>query len=97
MRIGIDARFYGPSRGIGRYSQELISHLEKIDQVNEYFIFLKKENFDLYKPENSNFKKILAPWHWYSFAEQFFLPFKIYQQKLTPTEPLPYLLAGLMD
>lgn len=82
MRIGIDARFYGPDKGIGRYSQKLITNLEKIDRENEYIIFLCQENFDLYQPQNQNFKKVLAPWRWYSFAEQFFLPFKIYQQRL---------------
>jgi len=82
MRIGIDARFYGPDKGIGRYGQKLIANLEKIDRENEYIIFLRRENFDLYEPKNQNFKKVLAPWRWYSFAEQLFLPFKLYQQKL---------------
>ena len=32
MRIGIDARFYGPvGKGLGRYTQKLIENLEKID------------------------------------------------------------------
>ena len=47
MRIGIDARFYGPTgKGLGRYNQKLIEHLEKNDLRNHYFVFLRKENFE---------------------------------------------------
>ncbi len=90
MKIGIDARFYGPSRGIGRYSQELIANLEKIDQQNEYVIFLTAENFDLYQSQNLNFKKVLAPWNWYSLAEQIFLPLKLYKYNLDLVHFLHY-------
>ena len=42
-RIGIDARFFGPKdKGFGRYTQQLVEHLEKIDPLaggNQYFIF----------------------------------------------------------
>ena len=75
MRIGLDARLYGPiGKGVGRYSEKLIENLEKIDQQNEYFVFLSKENFAFYKPQNPNFHKVLAPYPWYSFREQFFFP-----------------------
>ncbi|NEX13044.1 MAG: hypothetical protein C1942_10265, partial [Prosthecochloris sp.] len=63
-------------KGIGRYTQQLILNLEKIDSQNEYFIFLRQENFDLYQPQNKNFHKILADYRWYSFKEQIFFPFK---------------------
>ena len=84
MRIGIDARFYGPSggKGIGRYTQQLIANLEKIDNENEYFIFLRQENFDLYQPKNKKFHKILADYRWYSFEEQVYFPFKLYKLRL---------------
>ncbi len=76
MRIGIDARFFGPSigTGIGRYSQRLIEELERIDTVNEYRIFLRDENFDLYRPASPRFTKVRAPWRWYSRDEQLRLP-----------------------
>lgn len=75
LRIGIDARFYGPvGKGLGRYVQELVENLQKIDQKNEYVIFLKKENFDLFRPRNSRFTKKLAEVDWYSVGEQFKLP-----------------------
>ncbi|PIR73711.1 MAG: hypothetical protein COU40_00995 [Candidatus Moranbacteria bacterium CG10_big_fil_rev_8_21_14_0_10_35_21] len=85
MRIGIDARFHGPvGKGLGRYTQKLIENLEKIALQSEadsggkfkheYFIFLRKNNFDDYKPRNKNFKKVLADYHWYTLAEQLLFP-----------------------
>ncbi len=84
MRIGIDARFYGPigGKGIGRYTQQLIANLEKIDDQNEYFVFLRQENFDLYQPQNKRFHKVLADYRWYSFKEQIYFPFKLYGLRL---------------
>ena len=70
-RIGIDARFYGSiGKGLGRYTQKLIEHLEKIDSENQYFVFLRRENFEEYVPSRPNFQKVLADYQWYSFAEQ---------------------------
>lgn len=82
MRIGIDARFYGPdSKGLGRYTQKLITNLEKVDDKNDYVIFLRKDNFDIYVPQNSRFTKVLADYRWYSFGEQFLFPFALYRSK----------------
>ncbi len=75
MRIGIDARFYGTlGKGLGRYTQQLITHLEKMDTENTYFIFLRSENFDVYNPQNPNFHKVLADVPWYSWKEQLLFP-----------------------
>ena len=75
MRIGIDARFLGPvGKGLGRYTQKLVTHLEKIDQNNQYFVFLRRENWSVYQPANRNFKKILADYRWYTWQEQWYLP-----------------------
>lgn len=83
MRIGIDARFYGPTRtGPGRYTQKLVEHLQEIDHDNEYVVFLKKDNWDDFQPKNSNFKKVMADYQWYSLEEQIFLPFKIRKSKV---------------
>lgn len=83
MRIGIDARFYGPiGKGLGRYTQKLIENLEKIDRENQYFIFLKKENFDDYESKNENFQKVLADFRWYTFEEQIKMPFLLRKYKL---------------
>ncbi|MBT3948706.1 glycosyltransferase, partial [Candidatus Parcubacteria bacterium] len=70
MRIGIDARMFGPGYGLGRYVEQLIKHLEKNDRENEYVVFMKNDTWDLWKPKYDNFKKVKANIHWYTFAEQ---------------------------
>ena len=46
-KIGIDARFYGPTgKGLGRYAQKLVEYLEMVDGGNkerQYVVFLRKE------------------------------------------------------
>ncbi|MFA6587858.1 MAG: glycosyltransferase family 1 protein [Patescibacteria group bacterium] len=75
MRIGIDARFYGSiGKGLGRYTERLIKHLEKIAMADEFVIFLRKENFEEYQPQAKNFSKKLADFSWYSFSEQKHFP-----------------------
>lgn len=83
MKIGIDARFYGPSgKGLGRYTEKLIKNLEKIDFQNQYFIFLRKENWKDYNPQNPNFRKVLADLPWYTVEEQIFMPRIISKHKI---------------
>ena len=91
MKIGIDARMYGPKActGIGQYIRQLTNQLFNIDQENQYFLFLKKEMFDnLNSKSNSLYKeldfvnKILADVHWYTYKEQFKLPWILYREKL---------------
>lgn len=74
MRIAIDARFLGTGTGIGRYIEQLVLNLEKIDQENEYFILINKENESQYQPGESNFKKIIVDIPWYGLVEQIKLP-----------------------
>ncbi|MFA5070217.1 MAG: glycosyltransferase family 1 protein [Patescibacteria group bacterium] len=82
MRIGIDARFYGPgTKGLGRYTEKLIQYLEEQDRQNEYTVFLRKETWEGFKPA-PNFKKVLADYRWYSPAEQIALPSLIRKQRL---------------
>lgn len=75
MIIGIDARMLGPKAGgLGRYIQELLNHVLRIDTENTYIVFLRKENWDLVPEGNSQVKKVLADIPWYSWKEQVFLP-----------------------
>lgn len=105
MKIGIDARFYGPfgGGGLGRYTKELVDNLEQIDDTNQYVIFLRRENWDDYNPAHKNFRKVLAPYQWYSWREQIFMPFKIWREKLDLMHflhfnvPLIYSLSPLFS
>lgn len=75
MRIGIDARFYGSiGKGLGRYTQKLIEHLETLETADDFFVFLRKENFDEYQPKSVRFHKVLANCPWYSLREQIVMP-----------------------
>lgn len=83
MRIGIDARFYGPkAKGLGRYTQELIEQLALLDDKNEYFIFLGSDDFLAAQIEAKNFTKVLADFQPYSLREQLIFPLKIWRTKL---------------
>ncbi len=82
-RIGIDTRFFGPQdKGFGRYTEKLIENLEKLDKNNKYFIFLRKERWNNYKPKNPNFKKVLADYKWYGTKEQILFPLKLKKYNL---------------
>jgi len=71
MKIGIDARMLGSAQGgLGRYIEELIIHLEKIDKTNQYVIFLRKENWQNFDDQQKNLSKVLADFSWYGLAEQ---------------------------
>ncbi|MDP2789575.1 MAG: glycosyltransferase family 1 protein [bacterium] len=75
MRIGIDARFYGSlGKGLGRYTERLITYLEQLAPPDEFVVFLRQENWEHYKPVNPHFTKQLADFRWYSLAEQRELP-----------------------
>ena len=83
MRIGIDARFYGSiGKGLGRYTEKLIEHLEKIDSENQYVVFLRRENFDDYIPSQKNFRKVLADYSWYGWREQLLFPLLLFRHRL---------------
>lgn len=82
MRIGIDARFYGPdSKGLGRYTEQLLRFLEKIDTDNDYVVFVRSSTRDTYVPHNPRFRTVVADFAWYSFAEQFLLPWRLYAER----------------
>jgi len=89
MRIGIDARFYGPiGKGLGRYTQEVVDNLMKITSATEgasfnYVIFLSPENFDEFVVEtDAPVKKVLLRVRWYSLAEQLIMPFYLWREEL---------------
>ena len=82
MKIGIDARLYKSGLGIGRYIEQLLYHLERIDSDDEYVIFLRSEMMDHYFPSNPKFKKVCLNIGWYSIAEQLIVPWILATQKI---------------
>ena len=74
MKILIDARFWGlENAGLGRYTQNLIKELVKIDRKNTYSVLLRDKYFrGLNFPQN--WEKIRAEVKHYSLAEQVALP-----------------------
>lgn len=99
MRIGIDARFFGPQEtGIGRYVDRLIRHLERLDQRNDYVIFLRQSAWDRWQPSNPRWQKVLADHHWYTVSEQRFMPGIFRRAKLdllhVPHFNVPVLYRG---
>ncbi len=85
MLIGIDARMYGPNvggGGLGRYVEQLILELQKIENNDRYVLFLKKNNFDDCKITKENFLKKTTNIHWYTLKEQLSLGKIIDDQKL---------------
>ena len=84
MRIGIDARMYGPKActGIGQYIKQMTTHLFEIDKKNEYVLFLLEEMFNEYNVPNERVKKVKVTAPWYSYSEQLILPFQFAGNKL---------------
>ena len=75
MRIGIDARMIGSGYGIGRYIEQLVTHLLKIDNENEYVFFVMEHgtwNMEQLrvKCKMSNVKCVPVRIPWYSWKEQ---------------------------
>ncbi|MFA6513966.1 MAG: glycosyltransferase family 1 protein [Patescibacteria group bacterium] len=88
MRIGIDARFYGPiGKGLGRYTQEVVDNIIKINSAGsrdnfEFVIFLSPDNFDEFTVNDVSIKKVMLNIRWYSWREQIIMPFYIWREKL---------------
>lgn len=76
MRIAIEAQrlFREKKHGMDIYALELIRNLQKIDQKNEYFIFVKPDIDDAILKETSNFKIVKLDGGFYPFWEQYALP-----------------------
>jgi len=84
MRIGIDARMYGPEvggGGLGRYVEQLVNHLPEIDHQNRYVLFVGEKSLSA-KNTQSLHPSITTPIHWYTLKEQLFLAPLIDKQKL---------------
>jgi len=83
--IIIDARLYGPKHtGIGRYTQNLLKFLTLQPDFSKYkftLIIYKDLESEIKKDLGPNFNYVTTNIRHYSLAEQFFLPFVLYQLK----------------
>ncbi len=92
MKIGIDARFYGPvGKGLGRYTQEVVDNIIKISNSNlsadrgmsfDYVIFLSPDNFNEFDCSQENVKKVKISCSWYGWEEQILLPYYLWREHL---------------
>ncbi len=78
MKVGIDARMFGPSAGgggLGRYVEQFVTRLPDVDKQNHYVLFTKTN-------VESSLEQVRADIHWYTFKEQLFLGRLIDKQNL---------------
>ena len=81
MRIGIDARLINET-GVGRYIRNLIEQLGRLDNRNEYIVFLTSDTFDSFILPNKRWKKRLADVRWHTIREQLVMPILFLRDKL---------------
>ncbi len=76
MRIGIEAqRIFRPKKhGMDMVALELIRNLQKIDLINEYFIFVRPDKDDTVIHETANFHIVKIKGGPFPFWEQVLLP-----------------------
>lgn len=99
MRIGIDARFWGPREsGIGRYVDRLIAHLHRLDSQHEIVIFLRHEAVAHWPYQHPRWKIVPVGARWYSLREQLEMPYRFGREKLdvlhVPHFNVPVLYFG---
>ncbi|HUA13568.1 MAG TPA: glycosyltransferase family 1 protein [Candidatus Sulfotelmatobacter sp.] len=67
-KIVIDAREL--NTGSGRYVNKLIEHLQKLDKTHKYFLLIKPEDMEGFKPTNPNFMPVSCPHKEFTVSEQ---------------------------
>ncbi len=83
MRIGIDCRMMGLKHaGIGRYVENLVNEVLKIDKDNEYVLFTRKEFTQKAQFQSPRVKLVVAEMAHYSLNEQLLLPALIVKEKV---------------
>lgn len=76
MVIGIEAQrlFRRQKHGVEIVALEIIKHLQLVDKVNRYYIFVKQDVDNTCISETENFKIVIIPDYSYPIWEQFVLP-----------------------
>ena len=80
MRVAIDARKLHDF-GIGTYIRNLLRHLSRIDQLNEYVLLCKRADLAVGEQLGANFRTVLEPSPNYSFREQIHVPWLLHREK----------------
>lgn len=95
MRIGIDARLYGPEHtGLGRYVTNLVNNLLKQDKKNIYILFVNNKHSLDFKP-GPRLKIVTTDIPIYSFSEQLILPV-IYMKENLDLLHVPHFNAPIL-
>lgn len=81
IKIGIDTRLWGQT-GVGRYLEQLVVNLAKVDKESRYVLFLRPPEHQSLKVSGENFIKKLADIRWHSLKEQIILPFILWREHL---------------
>jgi glycosyltransferase involved in cell wall biosynthesis len=63
--------------GIGRYLRNLLSHLARLDNRNEYVVFVNQANSRVVTPPNFQFVPLRLATPLYSLREQYWLPLEL--------------------
>lgn len=96
MKIGIDARLINET-GVGRYIQNLLKWLNKLDKVNEYIVFTYKNSID-FPEESTTWKVVQTDIRWHTLQEQLVFPFLLNKYNLDlihfPYFSMPILYSG---
>ncbi len=75
MKIVIDSRFWGPGHtGLGVYTKQLVTNLEKIDSKNHYYLLIRP-GFPKDEIRSKNFSLVEVNAAPYTFKEQIILGF----------------------
>jgi len=94
MKIAIDARMIRTSTG--RYIDNLLEQLQRIDHDNNYIVLLLKKDFDGWQPTAANFHKAVADYPIYTFREQLAFAWQLYRLRADlvhftmPQQPMLY-------
>lgn len=90
MKIGIDARFWNET-GVGRYTRNLVSELQRIDKKNSYTLFVLRKDVESVNSQLStlNFQLKVADVRWHTIREQLILP-KILEKENLDLMHFPY-------
>lgn len=73
MKIGFDARMFGPATGgggLGRYVEQIASRLHDADHAGSFVFFLGPKNAQALPGA----KRVVTDIHWYGWREQVLLP-----------------------